>query len=166
MDQWAKTSDAPLEKETQLVLLDATTAIHTLAKEFSPGRPLASSTEKRSALRLQPVIELAGLRVRFGKRDILKELTVAFTAGPSACWAQTEPGSPPSSRLCSVFVRVTAGTAKVFGHDISREMNQVRALVGYMPENDSFIANQSAVSFVRMMGNFRGCRRRRARTRS
>src|SRR5213078_2221178 len=54
------------------------------------------------------------------------------------------------------FCPLSAGTAKVFGHDVRREMNQIRSLVGYMPENDSFIANMNAVSFVRMMGELSG----------
>src|SRR6202000_2303924 len=32
----------------------------------------------------------------------------------------------------------------------------IRSMVGYMPENDSFIADMSAVSFVRMMGELSG----------
>src|SRR5258708_1667861 len=35
-------------------------------------------------------------------------------------------------------------------------MNEVRSLIGYMPENDSFIANMNAVSFVRMLGELSG----------
>ena len=33
---------------------------------------------------------------------------------------------------------------------------QIRRLTGYMPENDSFIANMTAVSFVRLMGELSG----------
>jgi len=33
---------------------------------------------------------------------------------------------------------------------------QIRSVVGYMPENDSFIANMTAVSFIRMMGELSG----------
>ena len=35
-------------------------------------------------------------------------------------------------------------------------MRSIRTLVGYMPENDAFIANLSAVGFVRMMGEISG----------
>ena len=44
----------------------------------------------------------------------------------------------------------------MLGHDIRRQKKQVSALVGYMPENDSFIADMTAVSFVRMMGELSG----------
>jgi len=45
MNQWLKTSEAPLENETQLVLDDAKTAMNTLAKSFLPDDLLASSAK-------------------------------------------------------------------------------------------------------------------------
>ena len=54
------------------------------------------------------------------------------------------------------FCPLTAGTASIFGHDIRSEQKQIRTVVGYMPENDSFIANMTAVSFIRMMGELSG----------
>ena len=44
----------------------------------------------------------------------------------------------------------------MFGHDIRRDLTPIRSLVGYMPENDSFIANMTAVAFMRMMGELSG----------
>jgi hypothetical protein len=45
VDQWTKSLDAPLEQETKLVLLDATAAINTLARNFLPEDLLASAME-------------------------------------------------------------------------------------------------------------------------
>jgi hypothetical protein len=45
VDEWIKTSEAPLENETQLVLDDAKTAMNTLAKSFLPDDLLASSAK-------------------------------------------------------------------------------------------------------------------------
>jgi ABC-2 type transport system ATP-binding protein len=38
----------------------------------------------------------------------------------------------------------------------SNETRKIRSLVGYMPENDAFISQMSAVSFVQMMGELSG----------
>jgi ABC-2 type transport system ATP-binding protein len=105
---------------------------------------------------VQPVIELAGLSVRFGKREILKDLSVAFTGRTIGLLGPNGAGKSTLIHALLGFCPLTAGTAKVLGHDIRREMNQVRALVGYMPENDSFIANMNGVTFVRMMGELSG----------
>ena len=105
---------------------------------------------------MQPVIELAGLSVRFGKREILKGLSVAFAGRTIGLLGPNGAGKSTLIHALLGFCPLTAGTAKVLGHDIRREMNQVRALVGYMPENDSFIANMNGVTFVRMMGELSG----------
>jgi ABC-2 type transport system ATP-binding protein len=105
---------------------------------------------------VQPVIELAGLGVRFGKREILKDLSVAFAGRTIGLLGPNGAGKSTLIHTLLGFCPVTMGTARVFGHDIRREMNQIRSLVGYMPENDSFIANMNGVSFVRMMGELSG----------
>jgi ABC-2 type transport system ATP-binding protein len=44
----------------------------------------------------------------------------------------------------------------VFGLDVRTQARQVRGLIGYMPENDSFIAPMSGVRFVRLMAELAG----------
>src|SRR5574341_1893829 len=48
------------------------------------------------------------------------------------------------------------GTAKIFGHDIRTRARRVRAGIGYMPENESFISRMSAVAFIRYMAELSG----------
>src|SRR5205807_651464 len=54
------------------------------------------------------------------------------------------------------FYKPAAGSAQVLGHDIRTHVKQIRTLVGYMPENDSFIANMTAVAFIRLMAELSG----------
>jgi ABC-2 type transport system ATP-binding protein len=54
------------------------------------------------------------------------------------------------------FHRPASGTARIFGYDIRTQARQVRALTGYMPENDSFIAKMTGVHFVRLMAELSG----------
>jgi ABC-2 type transport system ATP-binding protein len=54
------------------------------------------------------------------------------------------------------FHPVAAGTARIFGRDIRTEARQVREIIGYMPESDSFIANQTGIRFVRLMAELAG----------
>jgi hypothetical protein len=48
VDQWLRTSEAPLENETKLVVDDAKTAMNTLAKSFLPDDLLSPSAKKGS----------------------------------------------------------------------------------------------------------------------
>ena len=94
--------------------------------------------------------------MRFGRREILKDLSVSFTGRTIGLLGPNGAGKSTLIHTLLGFCPVSAGTAKVLGYDIQRELNQVRSRVGYMPENDSFIANMNGVSFVRMMGELSG----------
>ena len=50
----------------------------------------------------------------------------------------------------------SSGTARIFDRDIRGDANQIKSLVGYMPERDSFIAKMSCVHFVRFMAELSG----------
>jgi ABC-2 type transport system ATP-binding protein len=105
---------------------------------------------------MQPVIELSGLGVRFGSRDILKDLRISFSGRTIGLLGPNGAGKSTLIQSLLGFVPITSGTASIFGHDIRREQKPIRTVVGYMPENDSFIANMTAVSFIRMMGELSG----------
>ncbi len=53
-------------------------------------------------------------------------------------------------------MRRRKGTARILGHDVQTEQRAIRALVGYMPENDAFIAGMTAVRLVRLMAELSG----------
>src|SRR3984957_4085454 len=105
---------------------------------------------------MQPVIELAGLGVRFGSRDILRGLRVSFSGRTIRLLGPNGAGKSTLIQSLLGFVPLTSGSASIFGHDIRTQQKQIRTVVGYMPENDSFIANMTAVSFIRMMGELSG----------
>lgn len=103
----------------------------------------------------QPVIELNGLGVRFGERDILQDLRVSVSGRSIGLLGPNGAGKSTLIQTLLGFVP-SSGTASILGHDIRREPESIRQLIGYMPENDSFIANLSAVTFIRMMAEISG----------
>lgn len=105
---------------------------------------------------MESVLELEGLGVRFGPRDILKDLNVSLSGRTIGLLGPNGAGKSTLIQTLVGFCRPSAGTARVFGYDIRHHLREIRALVGYMPENDTFIANMNAVSFVRMMGELSG----------
>ncbi len=105
---------------------------------------------------MQPVLDLVGLGVRFGKREILSDLRVSLGGRVIGLLGPNGAGKSTLIQTLLGFCPPSTGTARVFGHDIRKDLWPIRTLVGYMPENDSFIANLSAVSFVRMMGEISG----------
>jgi ABC-2 type transport system ATP-binding protein len=105
---------------------------------------------------MNPVIELDGLGVRFGNRDILRDLRVSLGGRTIGLLGPNGAGKSTLIQTLLGFVPANSGTARIFGRDIGTGIREIRTLVGYMPENDSFIANMNAVSFIRMMGELSG----------
>jgi ABC-2 type transport system ATP-binding protein len=105
---------------------------------------------------MTPVIELEGLGVRLGKRDILKGLTCSLSGRTIGLLGPNGAGKSTLINTLLGFYPPCQGTARIFGHDVRTDLKHIRALAGYMPENDAFIANMTAVSFIRLMAELSG----------
>ena len=105
---------------------------------------------------MTPVIELDGLTVRFGRLEALSGLTGEFSAGSLGLLGPNGAGKTTLLHALLGFHPPASGGARVFGHDVVADSRATRALIGYMPERDSFIEGMSAVRFVKMLGELSG----------
>lgn len=103
-----------------------------------------------------PLIELQGLSVRFGNRDILQNLTASLRGRAIGLLGPNGAGKSTLINTLLGFYKPSAGSARMFGLDIKTDLREIRGRVGYMPENDAFISKMSAVSYVQMMGELSG----------
>lgn len=102
------------------------------------------------------IIELDGLEVTLANRVILKGLTGAMQGHAIGLLGPNGAGKSTLINTLLGFHAPSKGTARVFGLDAHRDRAQIRAGIGYMPENDSFIGNMSGVRFVRYMAELAG----------
>jgi len=102
------------------------------------------------------VIELDKLEVRFGRRTILSRLSGSFDGRAIGLLGPNGAGKSTLINTLLGFHPPAAGTARILGLDVAKQARQVRSLVGYMPESDSFIASMSGVRFVRLMAELAG----------
>jgi ABC-2 type transport system ATP-binding protein len=105
---------------------------------------------------MEPVIELDGLEVCLGGRPVLKNLKAALTGRSIGLLGPNGAGKSTLLNILLGFYQPSAGTTRVFGKDVRANTRAVRSLIGYMPENDAFIANMSGVRFVRIMAELAG----------
>ncbi len=107
-----------------------------------------------------PVVELENLKVKLGRREILRGITRRLgVSGVGKAVGLLGPNGAGKSTLILTllgFHRASAGRARVLGFDCRSQMREVRSRVGYMPETDSFIGNMTAVAFLRLMGELSG----------
>ncbi|MFZ0318620.1 MAG: ABC transporter ATP-binding protein [Candidatus Sulfotelmatobacter sp.] len=112
--------------------------------------------EKTAATPATPVIELQGLSVHFGSREILQNLICSLRGRAIGLLGPNGAGKSTLINTLLGFYKPASGSASVLGYDIGTHTRMIRSLVGYMPENDAFISKISAVSFVQMMAELSG----------
>lgn len=106
-----------------------------------------------------PVIEIDRLQVHLGRRPVLKNLSCRLGASGGRAIGLLGPNGAGKSTLIRTllgFHTPSAGRAAILGLDCRAESRALKARVGYMPETDAFVARQSAVRFVRIMGELSG----------
>jgi ABC-2 type transport system ATP-binding protein len=116
----------------------------------------AGTNQQGAAAPSSPIIELQGLSVRFGGREILKNLICSLRGRAIGLLGPNGSGKSTLINTLLGFYEPSVGSARVLGYDIRTDTKRIRSLVGYMPENDAFISKMSAVSFVRMMAELSG----------
>jgi ABC-2 type transport system ATP-binding protein len=102
------------------------------------------------------IIDLDGLEVRLANRTVLNGLTGELKGQAIGLLGPNGAGKSTMINTLLGFHRPWKGSARVLGMDSYAERAQIRAAVGYMPENDSFIGNMSGVRFVRYMAELAG----------
>ena len=105
---------------------------------------------------LPPAIELDGLTVNLGGRPILIDLRASLRGRAIGLLGPNGAGKTTLLRTLLGFFPPSSGSARVLGLSLAEEGKELRAQVGYMPENDSFVAGMTAVHFVRLMAELSG----------
>src|ERR1044072_3233787 len=97
------------------------------------------------------VITLDSLSVKCGGRPILKALRGELRGRSIGLLGPNGAGKTPLIHTLLGFHPPSSGTARIFGSDMRSDANQIKRLISYMPERDSFITRMSCIHFVRFM---------------
>src|SRR5512139_346623 len=103
-----------------------------------------------------PLLELDGLEVRLGGRPVLRGLSGSLAGRVVGLLGPNGAGKTTLMATLLGFHEPAAGTARLLGRDIRTERRKIREQLGYMPESDAYVANLSAVRYVRMMAELSG----------
>jgi ABC-2 type transport system ATP-binding protein len=104
-----------------------------------------------------PVIETAALtKVYPGDVTALAGLTVTVAPGVTGLIGANGAGKSTLIKILLGLLEPTGGMGKVLGHDCVTDGEQIRQVVGYMPEHDCLPADVTATEFVTHMGRMSG----------
>ena len=113
-----------------------------------------------------PLIETTALTKRYGPVTALDALTVAIEPGIIGLVGANGAGKSTLVKVLLGLLEPTSGEARVLGLDVQTQAEQVRSMVGYMPEHDCLPPDVSATEFVGHLGRVAGLPRAAARERT
>ena len=109
-----------------------------------------------SAPAAAPVVTLDHVTVTYGTNRALRDVTASFAAGAVGLLGPNGAGKSTMIKSLLGFIVPDQGQMRVLGLDVATSPLEIRARVGYMPENDAHIPGMNAVSFVGYCGELAG----------
>ncbi|MEK7780751.1 MAG: ABC transporter ATP-binding protein [Verrucomicrobiota bacterium] len=113
-----------------------------------------------------PMIEVCNLTKRYAGHTALAD--ISFTVAPGEIVGLLGPngaGKSTTMRILSGFMPATSGTARVAGHDVFHDSEEVRRRIGYMPENNPLHNEMRVREYLKFRARLKGLSRARSRER-
>src|SRR2546429_532499 len=99
---------------------------------------------------------LENVSVAYGRQWALSEVSAEFPTGAVGLLGPNGAGKSTMLKALLGLLKPNAGTMHVLGLDVETAALEIRARIGYMPENDAHIPGMTAVSFVAFCGELSG----------
>lgn len=104
-------------------------------------------------------VRVQDLRVRFGDVEAVQGLTLAVAGGEAvALLGRNGAGKSTTMRVLAGVVPPTAGRVEVAGHDVVRDLQQVKEQVGYCPDVGGLIHRATPWEHLQLAATLRGLR--------
>jgi ABC-2 type transport system ATP-binding protein len=103
-----------------------------------------------------PVVSLEEVTVTYGTQAALKNVTASFPAGTVGLLGPNGAGKSTLIKALLGFITPRHGRMRVLGRDVAQAPLDIRARIGYVPENDAHIPGMNAVTFVAYCGELGG----------
>jgi ABC-2 type transport system ATP-binding protein len=102
------------------------------------------------------LIQTNNLTKYYGEVKALSDFSVKIDSGAIGLLGPNGAGKSTLIKILLGLTPATSGTGKVFSWDISKEGLKIRQRIGYMPENDCFLLDLNAVSYLSYLGQLSG----------
>ena len=121
------------------------------AEAAAPGAVPAGTTA-------DSVVSLEAVSVKYGRNWALRDVSSTFQPGAVGLLGPNGAGKSTMIKTLLGFIKPDQGTMRVLGLDVAASPLEIRARIGYLPENDSHIPGMTAVAFVGYCGELAGLR--------
>lgn len=112
------------------------------------------------------MIEVKDLTKRYASRTALAGISFSVEKGDIVgLLGPNGAGKSTTMRILSCFMPATSGTARVAGHDVFHDSEEVRRRIGYMPENNPLHNEMRVREYLKFRARLKGLSRSRSRDR-
>jgi ABC-2 type transport system ATP-binding protein len=111
-------------------------------------------------------LEVEDIHFSYGPIAALDGVSLKLDGGAVGLLGPNGAGKSTLLRVLLGFLTPSKGEGRVLGYDIRTERTLIRRSIGYMPEDDCFIAGMDAVSFTSYFGELSGMPREEAMKRA
>lgn len=98
---------------------------------------------------MDELVQLHEIVKNYRNHRALKGVSLGIKPGITGLLGPNGAGKSTLIKVLLGLVKVSAGSGKVLGHDIVTGGREIRSKVGFMPEDDCYIAGMSGVEVVR-----------------
>ncbi len=112
------------------------------------------------------MIEVAHLTKRYAGHTALSD--ISFTVGRGEIVGLLGPngaGKSTTMRILACYLAASSGTVRVAGLDVFQQSDEVRRLIGYMPENNPLYIDMRVREYLKFRARLKGLGWRRSRER-
>ncbi len=103
------------------------------------------------------MIEVAGLTKRYGTFTAVDNIDFRVETGQILGFlGPNGAGKTTTMRVLTCFLPPTEGTARVAGYDVQTESMEVRARIGYLPENPPLYDDMTVLEYVSFCAQLKG----------
>ena len=81
-----------------------------------------------------PVVEINSLTKTFGSFTAVDNLSFSVEPGIFGFLGPNGAGKTTTMRMLCGLLRPTSGTASIYGYDIEKDVDEIKKIVGYMPQ--------------------------------
>ena len=105
---------------------------------------------------METLVTLDKITKDYGPLRALDDVSLTVGPGITGLLGPNGAGKSTLIKLLLGLVRITAGSGSVLGYRLGRDVLAIRARVGYMPEDDCYLAGLSGVEMVRFAARLSG----------
>ncbi|MCA9125848.1 MAG: ABC transporter ATP-binding protein [Planctomycetales bacterium] len=104
----------------------------------------------------EPVLHLENVTKFYGKRLALDDVTLQVSPGVTGLLGPNGCGKSTMIKCLLGLLKFQQGRARVMGHELPQGVRSIRDAVGYVPEDDCFLAGLSGIESTCFMARLSG----------